>query len=232
MNEDKRDQLDSREEAALPPRAEERAPVRTTARPHPALLSDSMLQAQCQLNQLRRSGPGGQHRNKVSTAIQWTHRPSGILAEANESRDQQRNRRTALRRLRLRLAIRLRSEPLLAESPSDKSPSGEAVLVESALGQRSVDGLDGVGAGDLYESFRQLGRSRRLKVSPDHHDFPSFLAIVMDDLHLAGGQPSLVATAWDCSTTAIVNLLAAQPAALEEVNRWRTHHHRGRLRGR
>ncbi len=179
------------------------ADVRFIDRPHPALLPDDALQSLCQMNQLRRSGPGGQHRNKVSTAIQWTHPASGIMAEANESRDQQRNRREALQRLRLRLAIRLRSTPATTADADQRH--------------------------DLYQHFRQLGRQRHLKISPSHHDYPAFLAIVMDDLHVAGGQPSQVASLWDASTTAVVSLLAAGPAALEEVNRWRTHHGRGRL---
>ncbi len=57
---------------------------------------------------MRRSGPGGQHRNKVETAICITHLPSGIKSEANERRSQELNRKEALKRLRVKLACNLR----------------------------------------------------------------------------------------------------------------------------
>ena len=82
-----------------------------TAQPHPATLADDDLLAACDVQFTRRSGPGGQHRNKTETAVILTHRPSGISAEASEERSQSENRRTALRRLRLKLAVELRCQP-------------------------------------------------------------------------------------------------------------------------
>lgn len=73
--------------------------------------------AQCDIKQLRRSGPGGQHRNKAATAIEFTHRPTGVMAEANEQRQQQANHSKALIRLRRRLALEIRCEP--SDEPSD-----------------------------------------------------------------------------------------------------------------
>lgn len=47
----------------------------------------------------RSSGPGGQHVNKVSTAVTLIHRPSGISVTVQETRSQYRNRQLALNRL-------------------------------------------------------------------------------------------------------------------------------------
>lgn len=47
----------------------------------------------------RSSGPGGQHVNKVSTAVTLRHAPSGITVTVQDSRSQARNRQLALERL-------------------------------------------------------------------------------------------------------------------------------------
>ena len=51
----------------------------------------------------RTGGPGGQHRNKASTAVRATHRPSGIVVVVDTERQFGQNRRLALARLRARL---------------------------------------------------------------------------------------------------------------------------------
>ena len=47
----------------------------------------------------RSSGPGGQHVNKVSTAVTLRHRPSGISVTVQDSRSQAINRKLACERL-------------------------------------------------------------------------------------------------------------------------------------
>jgi peptide chain release factor len=47
----------------------------------------------------RSSGPGGQHVNKVSTAVTLRHRPSGISVTVQDSRSQSVNRKLARERL-------------------------------------------------------------------------------------------------------------------------------------
>ncbi|MCI4066877.1 peptide chain release factor H [Micromonospora sp. R77] len=51
----------------------------------------------------RTGGPGGQHRNKASTAVRATHRPSGTVVVVDTERQFGLNRRIALDLLRQRL---------------------------------------------------------------------------------------------------------------------------------
>lgn len=86
---------------------------------HPAAMEESLLLKHCQVSFGRRSGPGGQRRNKTETAVQILHLPSGISASASERRSQAENRRLALRRLRLALAVQLRGYFDLRQVPSE-----------------------------------------------------------------------------------------------------------------
>ena len=77
--------------------------------PHPATLEEPALLKQCEIEFGRTAGPGGQHRNKVETAVSFLHRPSGVIGWAGERRKQAENRSEALRRLRLKLAVQVRT---------------------------------------------------------------------------------------------------------------------------
>lgn len=82
-------------------------------------LPDDQLLAQCEVDTYRASGPGGQKRNKTSSAVRLRHPPSGLLVIAEESRSQHENKARALRRLRRALYLELR-EPVpdaVAEHP-------------------------------------------------------------------------------------------------------------------
>ncbi|MBC8993051.1 peptide chain release factor H [Micromonospora chalcea] len=52
----------------------------------------------------RTGGPGGQHRNKASTAVRATHRPSGRTVVVDTERHLHLNRRIAVELLRQRIA--------------------------------------------------------------------------------------------------------------------------------
>lgn len=77
-------------------------------------LTDPQLLAQCEVDTYRASGPGGQKRNKTSSAVRLRHPPSGLLVIAEESRSQHDNKAKALKRMRQALYLKLR-EPVPAE---------------------------------------------------------------------------------------------------------------------
>src|SRR5258706_16191404 len=73
-------------------------------------LTDEQLLAQCSVDTYRASGPGGQKRNKTSSAVRLRHPPSGLIVIAEESRSQHENRARALKRMRQALYLKLREE--------------------------------------------------------------------------------------------------------------------------
>ncbi len=62
-------------------------------------LTEDQLLAQCEVDTYRASGPGGQKRNKTSSAVRLRHLPSGLMVIAEESRSQHDNKAKALQRL-------------------------------------------------------------------------------------------------------------------------------------
>jgi peptide chain release factor len=82
----------------------------------------------------RTGGPGGQHRNKVSTAARATHRPSGIVVVVDTERQFGLNRRRAMAQLRRRLEQRDDAAERAADAARwhvhDELVRGEPVRVE------------------------------------------------------------------------------------------------------
>jgi protein subunit release factor B len=91
----------------------------TNGHDHPSCVPIDRLLEDCEIRRSRASGPGGQHRNKVETAIHIHHRPTGISALATERRSQDENRRVAIQRLRIRLAVEHRTVKSETVEPSD-----------------------------------------------------------------------------------------------------------------
>ncbi|MBU0716756.1 MAG: peptide chain release factor-like protein [Planctomycetes bacterium] len=73
------------------------------------LLGDEVLVRQCDVDRYRGPGPGGQKRNKTSSAVRLRHRPTGIAVIATEDRSQHVNKIRAIRRLREAIALRIRN---------------------------------------------------------------------------------------------------------------------------
>ncbi|MGD9721044.1 MAG: peptide chain release factor 2 [Pirellulales bacterium] len=81
----------------------------------------------------RASGAGGQHVNKTSSAIRLTHLPSGIVVQCQNERSQHKNRATALKMLRARLA-RMEEEKREAEQAAkyqEKAKTGFGSQIRS-----------------------------------------------------------------------------------------------------
>ncbi len=75
---------------------------------HPAGYDAQRLLTECDVRRYRSSGPGGQHRNKTQTAVELTHRPTGVRGIGQERRSQAQNHSRALFRLRVNLALSVR----------------------------------------------------------------------------------------------------------------------------
>ncbi|MWB94250.1 peptide chain release factor H [Flavobacterium sp. GA093] len=66
--------------------------------------NNSISENDIQYQAMRSSGAGGQHVNKVSSAIRATHIPTGIAVVAMDSRSQHQNKKLATERLLKKLA--------------------------------------------------------------------------------------------------------------------------------
>ena len=73
---------------------------------------DDALLAACEVDTYRASGPGGQKRNKTSSAVRLRHGPSGLMVIAEESRSQHENKARAIRRMRSMIAYSVRLPPV------------------------------------------------------------------------------------------------------------------------
>ena len=162
------------------------------ALPHPATLEIDSLLAQCDLRAVRGSGPGGQHRNKVSTGIVVTHRDTRITGEATERRSQSQNRQVAIHRLRIRLAIRLRT--------------------------KQADVTTGSSLATFAESYGGV----RLRIAESNLHYASLLAALLDRIFQQQGDLTAAASDLLTTSSQIVRLLRAQPEALKIVNGWRS----------
>lgn len=85
------------------------------------MMSDQELIRDCQIKNYKSSGPGGQRKNKVATAVRLTHLPSNITVTASESRHQHENRLKAIQKLRMEIALKIRQPDAI---PIDKLEIG------------------------------------------------------------------------------------------------------------
>jgi hypothetical protein len=152
-------------------------------------LSDAQLLDQCEVDTYRASGPGGQKRNKTSSAVRLRHIPSGLRVIAEESRSQHENRARALKRLRQALFLQVREEwPVRSATSGDKS-----------FGEVCVPG------GRLH-----LGRK-------DARFWPT-VGLVLDALWAAEARVSEAAGWLGISTANLVHFLQTDPKVWQQAN--------------
>ncbi len=157
------------------------------------VLTDEQLLAQCDVDTYRASGPGGQKRNKTSSAVRLRHPATGMLVIAEESRSQHENKARALRRLRQALFLKLRDE-LAADG---RTPEALAARPELAAA---------------------LSAAGRLEVGRKDPRFWPAAGLVLDVLLAVEARVSDAARLLGVSTGNLIAFLATEPKLWEQAN--------------
>jgi RF-1 domain len=157
-------------------------------------LNDAQLLAQCEVDTYRASGPGGQKRNKTSSAVRIRHLPSGLIVIAEESRSQHENRAKALKRLKQAFFLKIR-EAIAAEALRSVAQRADLVSVRSFAG--------------------------KLEVGRKDARFWPIVGIVLDVLEAANGRVSEAAEALGISTGHLIDFLEQDPKVWEHANQVR-----------
>lgn len=158
-------------------------------------LPEERLLAQCEVDTYRASGPGGQKRNKTSSAVRLRHLPTGLIVIAEESRSQHENKAKALKRLWHALFLELR-DPLSPEP----TPESVATIPD-------------------YASARN--RDGRLNLSPKDPRFWPAVGVVLDVLTAVEARVADAAALLGVSTGNLIDFLQTDPKVWQEANRLR-----------
>src|SRR5262245_28921172 len=159
-------------------------------------LTEDQLLAQCEVDTYRASGPGGQKRNKTSSAVRLRHTPTGLIVIAEESRSQHENKANALKRLSHALFLHLRDELL----PAARTPEVVTALPDYA----DARGPDG-----------------RLHLSVKNARFWPAVGVVLDVLTACEARVADAAALLGVSTGNLVDFLQTDPKVWQEANRIR-----------
>lgn len=170
-------------------------------------LTDEQLLVGCDVHIYKASGPGGQHRNKVSSAVRLRHRETQISATANDSRSQHTNRIQAMRRLRMNIAIKLRS-------PFDLDAAIPLPLAECIFAPKMPK--------IPQKPNHATEVTFRLEIGRKDARFWRVAAILLDMLNAAGGHLGIVARKLKISTGNLTKILKSDRhllAATQEIRK-------------
>lgn len=78
----------------------------------------SVTAEDCEWDYFKVGGNGGQKVNKTSSGVRVTHRASGAIGKATDSRSQLANRRTAFKRMVATTEFRIWTQRRLADGPT------------------------------------------------------------------------------------------------------------------
>jgi hypothetical protein len=159
-------------------------------------LTEEQLLAQCEVDTYRASGPGGQKRNKTSSAVRLRHPPTGLIVIAEESRSQHENKAKALRRLWHALFLHLR----------DALPP-DACTAEA------------LAAHPDYRDARDAGG--KLNLSAKNPRFWPAVGVVLDVLTVVEARVGDAADLLGVSTGNLIDFLQTDPKVWQEANRLR-----------
>jgi hypothetical protein len=155
-------------------------------------LAESDLLSQCQVDTYRASGPGGQKRNKTSSAVRLRHPPSGLIVIAEESRSQHQNKAKAMKRLYQALFLKIR----------ETVPSEEE---DSQWLSRNL----------LWNSILQNGR---LHLGRKDNRFWPAVGLILDVLEKVQGRLSDTSRFLQITTGNLVSFLQTDPKVWEQAN--------------
>ena len=174
---------------------------------HPAAIDVDTLIKECTFTKGRTGGPGGQHRNKVETAVFVVHTPTGLEAHGSERREATVNRSVAIFRLRLALATEVRCAVPIGEI-------GSPLWKSRLVAKRDADGKT----------------HTRIACNPEHQDYPAILAEAMDVIADAGWDVPKAALRLETTASQLVKLVKDHHQAFAKMNEQREKHKLPRLK--
>ena len=155
-------------------------------------LGEDDLMKQCRFAPYKSGGPGGQKRNKTTSAVRLVHEPTGTVAHSSDFREQSANRRRALHRLRYKLA--------------------------ADVGRRPTVDFRGYEPPPWLLALRRDGHLTTNVHNPVH---ARLAAHVLDVLNASGARLSMAAALVGIPISNLVHLIDAEPTVAAAASRIR-----------
>jgi len=167
-------------------------------------LDDTALLRECRVDVRRDSGPGGQNRNKIESAVRITHEPTNMVANAAEERSQHKNKAIALKRLRKKIAFEVRR--------------GNDWLPEPAIDETSAPLDDDICPPELLGFLPWKRKKGTLVIGKKSELKPIAEQALLDVFDAAKGSTADCARYLGTSTSQLSKLLTADDNLLSAAN--------------